>query len=264
MENNMNLSLDTKNRMNDLKQEINFKSKIEQDINLTRDKLYKAILHDLRNPVCGIQALSELIEQKINSNLSDNLDQIVNFNQMIIKASESLLSLLEEFQTLLQSEVSESRKTFSLFSLIPSIISSVSPIRSKKSIYIEYNFASNDTVFGNEILASVILRNLLTNAIKFTNILGKIILSTQIKDSFLEISVQDTGVGITDIDLKKLFEIDTKFTTIGTTNEIGTGLGLILCKEFVEAQGGKIWAESEFGVGSKFTFSLPLGESKLL
>jgi signal transduction histidine kinase len=99
----------------------------------------------------------------------------------------------------------------------------------------------------------------LTNAIKFTHQNGKIIVSTLKKEDFLEISVTDTGVGIDPKNIDKIFRIDSKFSNLGTDQEKGTGLGLILCKEFVEKQGGRIWIISELGKGSTFTFTLPLG-----
>ncbi len=90
---------------------------------------------------------------------------------------------------------------------------------------------------------------------------GKIIVSSQINNGFLEISFSDSGVGIESKNLEKIFRIESKFSKLGTNNEKGTGLGLILCKEFVEMQGGKIWVTSEVGVGSTFTFTLPLANA---
>ncbi|MBL0265505.1 MAG: ATP-binding protein [Leptospiraceae bacterium] len=131
----------------------------------------------------------------------------------------------------------------------------------KKNITIEKSFADNDTVYADNMLVNTILRNLLTNAIKFTHPNGKITVSALMKDDFLEISVTDTGVGIDPKNIPKIFKIDSKFSLPGTNKEKGTGLGLVLCKEFVEKQGGTIWVESELGKGSKFTFTLPKGKS---
>jgi signal transduction histidine kinase len=107
-------------------------------------------------------------------------------------------------------------------------------------------------------MINTILRNLLSNAIKFTPENGAITLESNVKSSEVEISVSDTGVGISEEDCKLLFNISTTISTKGTSNETGTGLGLIICKEFVEKQGGKIWVESEPGKGSRFIFTLPL------
>ena len=105
-------------------------------------------------------------------------------------------------------------------------------------------------------MLSLVLRNLISNAIKFTQSEGRIIVSSIEKDGFVEVSVQDSGTGIESDEFSKLFNLSKLFTTKGTAEEKGTGLGLPLCKEFVEKNGGKIWVESEVGKGAKFTFTL--------
>jgi two-component system sensor histidine kinase/response regulator len=106
-------------------------------------------------------------------------------------------------------------------------------------------------------MVRLIIQNLIINAIKFTQSEGRIIVSSATKNGIVEVSIQDTGIGIEPEKSSKLFNFITIFTTKGTSGEEGTGLGLPLCKEFVEKQGGKIWVESELGKGSKFTFTLP-------
>jgi signal transduction histidine kinase len=107
-------------------------------------------------------------------------------------------------------------------------------------------------------MLKMILRNLISNAIKFTNKDGQIDISAAKTDSIITISVLDNGIGITPNNLTKLFELSQVFSTTGTEEEKGTGLGLMLCKEFVEKHGGKIWAESEYGKGSEFKFTMPI------
>jgi signal transduction histidine kinase len=102
-----------------------------------------------------------------------------------------------------------------------------------------------------------ILRNLLSNAIKFTPENGKIVINSSLSDSYVQIEVQDTGIGLTEIELKKLFNIEEDVSQIGNSPEKGTGLGLLLCKELVEKHGGKIWVESKPEIGSKFYFTMP-------
>jgi signal transduction histidine kinase len=110
-------------------------------------------------------------------------------------------------------------------------------------------------------MTSVVIRNFLSNAIKFTNEKGKITITAIEKQDFVEISVTDTGTGINEDDKLKLFHIDNKLSRNGTANEKGTGLGLNLCKEFIEHNKGKIWFESEIGIGSTFKFTLPNNNS---
>jgi signal transduction histidine kinase len=115
----------------------------------------------------------------------------------------------------------------------------------------------NLPVFADKAMISTILRNLISNAIKFTNTGGKIVISTEQRPNELVISVLDSGVGMNNESIGKLFRIEENYSTLGTQKEKGTGLGLLLCKEFVDKHGGRIGVESESGKGSKFFFSIP-------
>jgi signal transduction histidine kinase len=106
-------------------------------------------------------------------------------------------------------------------------------------------------------MINTVLRNLISNAIKFTNSGYAIKLSAEIKENYIEISVSDSGIGISEETIEKLFKKETHYTTYGTQNEKGTGLGLMLCKEFIEKHQGKIWVVSQLGKGSTFYFTLP-------
>ena len=127
----------------------------------------------------------------------------------------------------------------------------------QKSISLSKILPSSAPVFADKKMASTILRNLISNAIKFTHPEGKIIITVEDKQDEVIVSISDNGVGISEVNRNKLFKIDQSYSTAGTINEKGTGLGLILCKEFVEKHGGKIWVESEENKGSTFCFTLP-------
>ena len=127
-----------------------------------------------------------------------------------------------------------------------------------KSISISNELPRNLTVFADKAMLATIMRNLISNALKFTNIGGKIIISALQNNEGITISVKDNGLGIKKDALQKIFRIEESYSTKGTQNETGTGLGLILCKEFVKKHGGNIWVESELGKGSDFKFTLPL------
>jgi signal transduction histidine kinase len=117
-------------------------------------------------------------------------------------------------------------------------------------------------VFADTNMINTILRNLISNAIKFTQGFGTVIVNAELNGHEVTISVKDTGIGIPEESLKKLFRIDTKYSRPGTNKEQGTGLGLKLCKEFTELQNGRIWVESAVNKGSEFLISIPLRQSK--
>ena len=114
-------------------------------------------------------------------------------------------------------------------------------------------------ISADQNMLNTILRNLITNAIKFTHKDGSISIASRVKNGKNEITVSDTGIGMNESTREKLFKINEKISIRGTEDEKGTGLGLLLCKEFVERHGGEIWAESELGKGSEFKFTMPLG-----
>ncbi len=127
----------------------------------------------------------------------------------------------------------------------------------QKEIALNWNIPSNHYVSADLMMMKTILRNLISNAIKFSNKGGSINISSTEKESFIEISVKDSGVGISDDMQRKLFKIDSFQTSPGTSNEKGTGMGLIICKEFVTLHGGDIYVKSDPGKGSEFIFTLP-------
>ncbi len=233
-----------------------------ENLNKTKDKFFSIIAHDLRNPFGGIIGITEILDVKMRQEeVNESMNFYIRYIQIVHGAAKSAHRLLENLLQWARSqtgEISVRPENFSMSYLLSQVIPIVSGNAFKKNITIEKNLVGNESVYVDESLVATILRNLLTNAVKFTNTNGKIIISTEKKEDFLEISISDTGNGIEPDNLEKLFRIDSKIPRQETENEIGSGLGLILCKEFVEKHGGKIWAESQPGVGSKFTFTLPL------
>lgn len=127
-----------------------------------------------------------------------------------------------------------------------------------KDIIVKLGKFEKTNVFADENMVKAIMRNLLSNAIKFTEIGGKVNANVKVNGEMAEVTIEDNGIGIKAEDIKRLFRIDDQFKSDGTAKEQGTGLGLILCKEFVEKNNGKIWVESKPEKGSKFTFNLPI------
>lgn len=190
-------------------------------------------------------------------------DQIQEYAQIMNNTARQSYTLLENLMHWAKSQtgkITAIPQPSSMNDLLSFAIPIVSGSALKKNITIETN-STKDNVFADNSLTTTILRNLLTNAIKFTKANGKVTVATQRKGKFLEVSITDTGVGIDPKNIDKLFRIDSKISSPGTDSETGTGLGLILCKEFVEKQGGRIWVTSDLGKGSTFTFTLPLMEN---
>ena len=131
------------------------------------------------------------------------------------------------------------------------------PNAGQKKITLTSDVPKSLIIGADENMFRNILRNLVSNAVKFTPKGGEVHLSAEVVDAAVVISVTDNGVGMKPDDIEKLFKIETNFSTRGTESEKGTGLGLLLCKEFVEKHGGKIWIESKEGIGSKFSFTIP-------
>jgi len=148
---------------------------------------------------------------------------------------------------------------FVIGELIDEVILLLSDAAKLKSIIIRKALLPNTIVYADKNMISTVLRNLISNAIKFTHLNGEIIIPIVKKEGEIIVSVDDNGVGMTQDKIDRIFQIDENYSTPGTQNEKGTGLGVIICKKFVEKHGGKIWVDSKVGIGSTFYFSLPLG-----
>lgn len=228
-----------------------------KEINTIKDKLFSIIGHDLRGPSNNIIGLSaQLLE---NIDVFDK-EEIKMFLVFINSAAQNTTILLENLLNWANTQTG--KIVFNPQKICFSEITK-EEILLKKSIAESKNITLNQTtsdkieVLADKNMLKVILRNLISNAIKFTNSGGKINVTAIAKKKEVEITVSDNGVGIKEDMLKKIFKSNTKSTTLGTAKEIGTGLGLILCKEFIEKHGGEIWVESTTGKGSDFKFTLP-------
>jgi signal transduction histidine kinase len=232
------------------------------ELNATKDKFFSIIAHDLKNPFNSILVQSQLL--LMNYNMLD-ANKILKSIRHISNSAENAYNLLEN---LLEWSRSQTGKIHfnpvetSLDSLFKTALESTWSIAAHKKISIELEPVNDITLMADKNMLNTVLRNLITNAIKFTPTGGKIILNAVVKRENVIISVADTGVGMCQEIIHKLFKINSKVSMPGTDNEPGTGLGLILCKEFVEKHGGKIKVESEEGKGSVFSFNLPLTAKK--
>jgi signal transduction histidine kinase len=224
----------------------------------TNSKFVSVIAHDLRSPFHSILGALELVRIKLEDHYhEDNLENYIN---MAANSATRTLNLLDELLdwTLSQNmEKSFNPVKINLYELVKTEIVSIGFAAEQKKISLNHSITNVLSVAADLQMIKTVLRNLIGNAIKYTKIGGNVSISASESGQFVEIAVSDNGIGISQEAQKRLFKIDMFHSTLGTDNEKGSGLGLILCKEFVEMHGGKIRIESEPGKGSKFIFSLP-------
>jgi signal transduction histidine kinase len=229
-----------------------------KELNATKDKLFSIIAHDLRNPINAIMQLGEMLGGKYGP-LSDDDKQ--NAIQAITKSANTTNGLLTN---LLQWGRSESgklniqRERISLQKVVADCEQVLAETITQKEIQFENKIADDLHVVADYNMICTVIRNLMANAIKFTNERGKVMVSGTVLNGKAKIEVTDTGVGIPSNVLAQLFDTQFQYYTRGTNNEPGTGLGLKLCKDFIEQNGGSISAISEEQKGSTFYFTLPL------
>lgn len=243
------------NKMND---EIQEQRDYLNQLNKTKDKFFSIIAHDLKNPFNSIKGFTELL---IDNSGEYEEEKQLKFLKIIkdstIKASMLLNNLLI-WANSQSGNLNYIPKKIELVRQVMDVTSLLEIQAIKKEIDIYNNVDHNLSVKADENMLNTILRNLISNAIKFTNLKGEIRVLSKVKNNMVEISIADNGVGISEEDIKNVFNIEVKNTNIGTANEQGSGLGLILCKDFVEKHGGEIWVKSEKNVGTEFIFTLPL------
>ena len=229
-------------------------------MNAAKNKLFSIIAHDLRSPFTAIIGFSNMLVDSYEE--FDDEER----KKMIVTVHDSAngaYKLLENLLTWARSQsgrIDFIPKDIYLKEVVSETVSALFAPASKKEIKISETVSDKDMISADKNMVSTVIRNLISNAIKFTPKKGTIQISTkkQADSNLIEISVKDSGIGIPKDKINELFRVDKNSSTAGTEGEQGTGLGLILCKEFVEKHGGKIWVESEIGEGSEFKFTLPV------
>ena len=227
-----------------------------EELNENKDKFFSIISHDLRSPFQGLLGLSNILVEEFD-NLS--IDEIKLFTSNIHNSTKSLFNLLEnllQWSRIQTGKIDIKPDKIDLQEEVLYNINLLNGNASKKDIKLISEINTTQFVYTDLNVLNSTLQNLITNAIKFTNTGGVIKISAVEAGANIELTVTDTGIGIAPEDIEKLFRIDTQHTTVGTNKESGTGLGLTICKELLEKQGGKIWVNSQVGKGSSFTFTL--------
>ncbi len=227
-------------------------------LNATKDKFFSIIAHDLRAPFNVILGFSELMIDRVKHN---RFTEVERFSKLILQAtnhSNNLLTNLLEWSRTQTGRIQISLKRHDIGVIINNLVVFFQTGFDTKNIHIQTHLEPNLFLLGDKHMLETVIRNLLSNAIKFTPENGFITITTKTNRNKAIISISDTGIGIEKKELAKLFKIESNYSTPGTNKETGTGLGLILCKEFIEKQGGSIAVSSEPGKGSCFAIALPL------
>lgn len=227
-------------------------------LNKTKDKLFSIIAHDLRSPFSTILGFADILNTEPDSINSAKKEEII---QHIYYQTKETLSQLDNLLCWAKTQLEQikfSPEELNLSLIITSIIESLKLTAQNKNITINYLQPSLIIAYADKNMLTSILRNLLTNSIKFTNYGGQVNVETKLFNNRIEVSISDNGVGMDANVIENLFSLDINNNSKGTANEKGSGLGLILCKEFVEKHNGKIWVDSTLGKGSKFSFTIPI------
>jgi two-component system sensor histidine kinase/response regulator len=227
----------------------------------TKLKFFSIIAHDLRSPFQGLLNITEMMS---DTNENFTVTELTEFSKSLNQTANNLYQLLGnllEWAMIQKGSLSFSPQEFSLSVPVLQILKLINERVLQKGISVVVEVPDNQKLYADVRMIGAILRNLLSNAVKFTNRGGIVcVKSKNIENEMIEISVSDTGIGMSESILKKLFKINENVGSTGTDGELSNGLGLILCKEFVDIQKGKIWVESKPGQGSTFFFTIP--ESK--
>lgn len=227
------------------------------DSNQIKDQLFSIIGHDLNKPLASVKGMITLLSNNLLTEDEASL-YLKKLENMLDTTDLTLKNLLEwgmQHKQELKAEI------VPLFIYAEQNIQLLKGNAEQKNINIINNIPKNALLFANRHQLSFILRNLIANAIKFTRFDGEICLFVKESEDFFEICVQDNGIGIKSEYLPQLFNLDKRFSTLGTARESGTGLGLPLCKQFIEANGGQLHIWSEEGIGSIFSFTMPKNAS---
>ncbi|MDA3952592.1 MAG: ATP-binding protein [Bacteroidales bacterium] len=229
-----------------------------EELNATKDKFFTIIAHDLKNPFNTVIGLSELLIERYESYDSKKIKEFIN---QIYIFSTNAYNLLEDLLQWARSQTGKMEvklEKINIFDLARENTDIFLEIAEKKGVILESKITSDLYAFIDRNMITTVLRNLISNSIKFTNSNDIISLEAKVNKDFIEISVIDSGVGIPKNSIDKIFKIDSNISTQGTKEETGTGLGLIISSEFVEKNGGTIIVKSEEGEGTQFMFTVPL------
>ena len=226
-------------------------------LNSNKDKFFSIIAHDLKSPLSGVLGFTEILFEEYDELHDEEKKEFIEHSYSGAKNLMALLENLLEWSRVQIGSISFTPSQLHVESIVDEIFILFHQFAKTKNIKLEKKIDEGTNVFADKNMVTTILRNLVSNGIKFTNDGGVIEISAGVRDNKTFIVVKDSGIGITEENLKKLFRIDLSFSTPGTNKERGTGLGLLLCYELAQKNKGKISVESEVGKGTEFILTLP-------
>lgn len=224
-----------------------------------KDRFFSIIAHDLKNPMNNILGFSELLLMKIKRNDISEMEMVSHAIKNSVIQTYNLLENLLEWSLSQSKKIPFNPEKINLRQLISEEKDFYLSFVASKNLTVEFRGEKDVSIFADRNMLKTVLRNLITNAVKYSHPGGKIKIESKLIPSFVEIAISDTGVGIAPERLERIFTLDEKITTRGTADEKGSGLGLLLCKEFIEKHKGRIWINSEANKGTTVFFTLPLG-----
>jgi signal transduction histidine kinase len=241
--------------------ELRRQTKELQQLVESKNKLFHIVSHDLRSPFNGILAFSQTLAEEAET-LSR--EEIQDFSQTVLTSAEQFMHLIDNLLQCTRFELGTldyQPTTVALDTVAMNVLTLLKGNSAKKKIDIVYQANSAAEVFADSTMLHSIVQNLVGNALKFTPVEGRVTIQTEEQDTMIQVSVIDTGVGVSPEKLAGLFEVMAGRSTDGTAGEKGTGLGLLLCKDLVEKHGGRLWVDSVVGQGTSFHFTLPKAQS---
>jgi signal transduction histidine kinase len=246
-----------------LKQQTNLllteQARLLEEANQTKDKLFSVISHDLKSPFGALLMVTEQLDQQTFS--QEELRSLKNSLQGRVQSLNELLNNLLYWSKSQMKGVTQKKEAFDLTEVIARNIKVFKQVADEKQIHLTSNVTERHQVYADNNEIDCVIRNLINNALKFTNANGTVTVSLTSMPNKTMVSVEDTGTGISDDIMASLFTSESKMRMTGTNNEVGSGLGLFLCKEFTEKNGGTLDVETELGKGSRFYFTIPNQEA---
>lgn len=244
--------------------ELDKQKKELEELNATKDKFFTIIAHDLKNPFNTVIGLSELLIERYDTYDSNKIKEFI---RQINKFSNNAYNLLEDLLKWAKSQTGRMEvkpEKVEVFELAIENMNLFQEKAEKKGVKINANVKMGLFAYIDKNMICTVLRNLISNSVKFTNSGDIINIEAKSLNEHIEIMVTDTGIGVPEENLKKIFKIDSHISTQGTADEIGTGLGLIISREFVEKNGGTINVKSKEGNGTQFMFTVPVYKEKII